>query len=122
MRLDSALTNELWKFIYADSTVLVLPRFHSDHDPLLLNPFPQLSCVPMPFRCLFAWTDHPNFENVFTNSWITESTSIANATANVQKAVVHWNKTVFGNVRKRKNRLLARIQGIQRINSPPLSL
>lgn len=54
-RLDRALSNDSWKFMYPNLTVTHLPKSNSDHNPTLLNLFQKQHNKPYPFRFIAAW-------------------------------------------------------------------
>lgn len=58
--------------------------------------------------------DHPDFSKVVNHSW--SDNDFLQATSNFQSSVIAWSKRTLGNIFRQKNRILARLTGIQ--NSP----
>lgn len=65
------------------------------------------------FKFQAAWMLHGEFGDFIRNNWSPNENFNANSKALVPK-LQEWNKEVFGIISKRKNRLLARIERIQR--------
>ncbi|CAN1124799.1 Putative ribonuclease H protein At1g65750, partial [Linum perenne] len=105
VRLDRALVNCFWWSSFPESSVRHLHRIKSDHRPIVLCPFYQVSSSNVkPFRFISAWISHASFNPVVSNSWgagaeLTQNLEVL--TARLKK----WNKDVFGNIFKRKKRL-----------------
>lgn len=119
VRLDRALANMAWRVKFADARVQVLPRTHSDHNPLLLlTDAPLLDRSLRPFRAEAAWLSHRDFKDFFAGTWLPYQHSLTKALSNFRVKVQVWNKEVFGHITQRKKSLLARISGIQRIMVP----
>lgn len=113
-RLDRALANFLWCDRFPNAGVVHLPRIHSDHVPLLLNL--KENKVPQghsSFKFQVAWTRHPSFLNTIHDAWNKNGNLINNleVTANTLGT---WNMDTFGNIFRRKRKILARLAGIQR--------
>ncbi|XP_028769381.1 uncharacterized protein LOC114726829 [Neltuma alba] len=112
-RLDRGLCNVEWQNAYSNAFVRVLPRIHSDHHPLLFNFSGQQTVwVERPFRFEAMWLKHPDFKNFMEKKW-NKGEEMVKALESLKEALRVWNKEVFGDLRKRKNKLLARIGGIQ---------
>ena len=113
-RLDRALANPEWRFLFPEANVTHLLRTHSDHCPILLtlhhNPTSSLSC---PFRFESIWLSHPDFPSVVTQAWSLPSTNLSETFHHFTSLVTNWNKLNFGNIFKKKRRVLARIRGVQ---------
>lgn len=122
MRLDRGLINTAWRLHLPNSTINVLPRAHSDHNPLFLSPSTTTTRATCPTRFLSAWLSHPQFEEVFASAWLSNTGTISNTIDHVSEVAREWNKHCFGNVHQKKRRLLARISGIQRLLHPSESL
>ncbi|CAL8168851.1 unnamed protein product [Prunus armeniaca] len=115
-RLDRAICNLSWRRFFADATVRHLPRTKSDHSPIkicLASCF--ISSPPSrPFRFEAMWLQHENFQDVFYASWGSVIGSALDKSYALIAPLKQWNIQVFGHLRQRKNRLLARIDGIQK--------
>ncbi|KAL8141825.1 hypothetical protein V2J09_014857 [Rumex salicifolius] len=99
---SNLLGTEEWKqeveLYWEESHVRHLPVVKSDHNPLLL-PFKadiSVNRERKPFRFEAAWLLHSDFHPFVRWSWCKEA------------------EDVFGNIHKKKVRLLARIEGLQK--------
>lgn len=64
------------------------------------------------FKFLGAWLDHADFDSIVQHSWCSSSTwndNINRLTSNLKS----WNKDTFGNIFKRKHRIIKRLEGIK---------
>lgn len=114
-KLDRVLCNVECRLNYHEGFAKVLPRIESDHHPIVIlmnRDIRQPS--ERPFRFITAWTTHPDFTSVIQGNWSNDSTIEGNL-KDLQPALKHWNHDVFGNISHRKNKLIARINGIQRM-------
>ncbi|XP_057744587.1 uncharacterized protein LOC130962384 [Arachis stenosperma] len=64
-----------------------------------------------PFHFLAAWLTHPDFGNVVNNSWNIQ-TSWTEGLSTFKDHIKDWNRSMFGNIFKRKQKILRRLQGI----------
>ncbi|XP_074318666.1 uncharacterized protein LOC141655485 [Silene latifolia] len=114
-RLDRALCNSEWSIIFKDAMVRHLPAIQSDHCPLLIssNGFAPLNAVRRPFRFQACWLTHEKFQEFLDNNWPSTGNFPSRLDSLSQKLQT-WNSEVFGDIFKRKNKLLARISGCQR--------
>lgn len=111
-RLDRFLANSQWLQSFPESIVYHLPRFKSDHNPLLFSTTPHNSSISQrPFRCEKIWLDQPDFANLVHLSWSRDADSSSSLTI-LQAKALDWNKTSFGNIFHQKNILLKRLHGI----------
>nr|XP_025664883.1 uncharacterized protein LOC112763420 [Arachis hypogaea] len=112
-RLDRGLSNLDWQIAFPEALVKHMPMLKSDHSPICL----QLSPVSMqnrgrrPFRFLAAWITHPDFGNAVDASWNVQG-SWAEGVLNFKERIKEWNNSVFGDIFRRKHRILRRFQGI----------
>lgn len=67
-RLDSKVSNGDWRILFSRATITHNARTTSDHSPLLLDTFGDLSLGPCPFRFEAFWVKTPCRE-VVDNSW-----------------------------------------------------
>ncbi|CAL1355748.1 unnamed protein product [Linum trigynum] len=113
-RIDRSLCNALWNATYPNTTVKHLPRLQSDHHPILTSTGIQgvQSNLIRPFRFEAAWLTNQDFDNQVEGAWNLQAPLPA-ALAELATSLNHWNSSVFGNILRKKRRLLARIQGIQ---------
>lgn len=113
-RLDRALGDVAWRFLFPEAFVEHLAQVHSDHTPLLLRCHVHAGeRTTRPFRFQAAWVSHPSFEELVDEAWQREESTILGRLQNVQVAVSDFNKTVFGNIHRRKRRVEMRLQGLQ---------
>jgi ribonuclease HI len=113
-RLDRALANSDWRILFPEATVSHLTRTHSDHCPFLLTLCPAIPHVlPRPFRFENIWLSHSDFPNIVDQAWAVPSLNLSNTFNIFASMVTVWNKREFGNIFHRKNRILARLNGIQ---------
>ncbi|CAN1162022.1 LINE-1 retrotransposable element ORF2 protein [Linum perenne] len=105
VRLDRALVNDRWLTVFPESRVLHLHKLKSDHRPILLRSNNQVySPYTKPFRFLSAWLSHPSFKFVLKRKW-SRGADLPLALNNLTTDLRHWNKFVFGNIFRRKQRL-----------------
>lgn len=119
-RLDRGLCNLEWKSLFPDALITHLPILQSDHAPLLLDTRinkRQDHCHSFKFQA--AWLTHPHFKDMVQREWNTKKPMETNI-AHMAKVLPEWNRKEFGNILRRKNRIIARINGIQRcLNTQP---
>lgn len=114
-RLDRACGNQSWVIKYPAATVLHLPRTGSDHCPVLLTTSPQnYTGHTKPFRFETMWMSHPDFPHITNFHWLHSSGSVSLKTKNFTDALHVWNQRVFGNIFKRKRKLLSRMSGLEK--------
>ncbi|GLT36867.1 hypothetical protein SLA2020_112150 [Shorea laevis] len=114
-RLDRAWANPDWKILFPEAVVFHLPRTHSDHCPILLDVNPVLPrSGSRPFRMEKFWVDHPDFKDLIQSIWLVgnDSTSVCLEKTKLQAKA--WSAATFGNIFKEKNKILARLGGIQK--------
>ncbi|KAL4385826.1 hypothetical protein GQ457_15G003020 [Hibiscus cannabinus] len=115
-RLDRCLGSDAWWWLWPQSHVLHLNRVGSDHRPLLLETDPAAhSPQRSAFRYLAAWQEHQDFELLLSRVLSLNDPIVRNI-SNFQAAVSVWNKESFGHIGRRKRTLMARINGIERVN------
>ncbi|GLU24163.1 hypothetical protein SLE2022_401190 [Rubroshorea leprosula] len=114
-RLDRAWANPDWKLSFPEASLFHLPRTHSDHCPILLDLNP--SCPrsgSRPFRLENFWIEHPDFQNIIHQVWVDTNTNTAKSVELTMNRAKAWSLATFGNIFKKKEKLLARIEGIQK--------
>ncbi|KAL8171072.1 LOW QUALITY PROTEIN: hypothetical protein V2J09_022876 [Rumex salicifolius] len=91
-----------------------LPKFCSDHCPLLFNlkPMGRVDRSRIPFRFKVIWDSHPEFKDLIRNSWNSEVPANEALVALIWK-LIKWNQIVFGNVNDKKARLVALLDKLQ---------
>lgn len=117
-RLDLALSNSEWRIRFSQAVVKVLPRVgFSDHHPLLVMPS-GVSVRPREpkFRFENSWTTHPTYHDMVLHSWSAGGT-FTHHLQSLEGELKQWKVHTFGLVRQRKREPLARLGGIQRVQS-----
>ncbi|KAF7823297.1 ribonuclease H [Senna tora] len=90
-RLDRVLCNQNWRSEFPDASTRCLIRINSDHHPLLVSMEDMgPNAHNRPFRFENCWMQHEKFTEFLKQEW-----------------------EVFGDIPRRKRRLLNRINGIQ---------
>ena len=121
-RLDRGLGNADWTLLFPTAEIHHLPRVKSNHCPIMLNTDPSEPKIPKTFRLEQMWLTDPSFPSMVEDSWQasaripTASSSLSRFPRRLEaltETIRSWNKTQFGNVFHRKNRLVARLRGIQ---------
>ncbi|XP_019457635.1 PREDICTED: uncharacterized protein LOC109358024 [Lupinus angustifolius] len=114
-RLDRGLSNSSWRTAFPEGYVENLTKLHSDHSPLLVRcgGKPEYTCN-RPFRFQVVWTTHLDFDNVVQVAWQHGARGVVEGLDRIRQDSIAFNKSVFGNIFRRKRRVEARIQGIQR--------
>ncbi|CAL1400518.1 unnamed protein product [Linum trigynum] len=113
-RIDRSFCNTSWNVVFPDSSVLHLPKLHSDHCPILTSSTSRasLSGNNKLFQFEAAWFMNNQFADFFAGSWDCDA-PLQQALKDLVPKLMDWNKSVFGIINHRKKRLLARIQGVQ---------
>uniref|UniRef100_A0A2N9H5A8 CCHC-type domain-containing protein n=1 Tax=Fagus sylvatica TaxID=28930 RepID=A0A2N9H5A8_FAGSY len=113
-RLDRALANPDWRILFPEAIVTHLTKTHSDHCPFLLTLCPIIPHVlPRPFRFENIWLSHSDFLSIVDQAWAVPAPNLSVTFNTFASLVSVWNKREFGNIFKKKNRILARLNGIQ---------
>ncbi|RVX12865.1 LINE-1 retrotransposable element ORF2 protein [Vitis vinifera] len=110
-RLDCFLYSNEWEQVFPQSLQGVLPRWTSDHWPIVLetNPF---KWGPMPFRFENMWLQHPNFKESFGRWWREfqgngwEGHKFMRKLQFVKDKLKEWNKASFGELKSIKEEIL----------------
>lgn len=92
----------------------VLPRIYSDHRPLLLrleNQTPHNGNRPFRFEAM--WFTHDKFSEFVENNWDIRIDWNSNM-AMFTKKIKDWNIHTFGNIGRKKRKIISRLSGIQR--------
>ncbi|WCJ40290.1 DNAse I-like superfamily protein [Euphorbia peplus] len=112
-RLDRVVGNSDWLQKFPRTVVNHLPRIKSDHRPLLIHTLPMApQTSERPFRFIHAWLDHPGLLSFIANCWDSSMSFLSN-TKQRSKSLDRWNIEVFGNIQRRKKRLLNKLKGLQ---------
>lgn len=113
-RLDRFFMNPSWCLLYLDAKVSHLTRCHSDHCPVLMetNPKGQMF-LNRPFKFQSFWLSDPSFPCVVNQAW-RQPRKLVEAIDIFAEQATLWNKDHFGNIFHKKNRIMARLDGVQR--------
>lgn len=112
-RIDRAMANALWIEKFPDNAVIHLPRTKSDHHPIMTNCYGlDNPTTNRPFRFEASWFTHPDCEPILRHIW-DNSSDIIHAISQVPDKLIPCNKEHFGNIFRRKKKVLARLAGIQ---------
>lgn len=109
-RLERLLCNLQWRLRFEEAVVFHIPHFKSDHRALLikLKKRSNQNKRRRPFRFMAAWLTHANFGQFLSSIW-RPNLSWSNQLSSLQVQLKQWNKDVFGDVFKRKRRLMKRL-------------
>ncbi|XP_061349159.1 uncharacterized protein LOC133294495 [Gastrolobium bilobum] len=109
-----ACSNAEWRLMFHEGQVRVLPRINSDHNPILITLEPsKVDGVERPFRFHSFWLDHQFFNNFIKKNWRQDQRTV-DSLRDFTPLIKQWNKDVFGNIHHKKNKLIGRLEGIQR--------
>lgn len=113
-RLDRGLSNHMWRLLFCEALLEVLPRVEfSDHYPLLVSLYGQnLISLQKPFHFECAWLSHENYVETLNNAW-NKREPLVSKLENLKSTLSVWRKNIFGEIHKKKQSILARIGGIQ---------
>ncbi|XP_061340990.1 uncharacterized protein LOC133287406 [Gastrolobium bilobum] len=112
-KLNRVCANMRWRISFEDAEVRALPRFLSDHNPLLLDLAKGVNqWSDRPFRFIAPWMDHPGFGGLMEEKWSSD-VEVKLMLANFIPHLKKWNKEVFGNISYRIRNLTQSIADIQ---------
>lgn len=112
-RLDRALCTTDFLDFFLEVKIRHLRAVNSDHAPLLLNLGKRKGGGRRGFMFQAAWLCHHNFSDMVDRKWNQNEDTLYN-TCKLASTLKQWNKLTFGNIHKRKSRILARLEGIQK--------
>ena len=112
--LDRVLCIAQTRVRWQEAVVSHLPFLASDHAPVYVQLEPEQRGNPRrrPFRFEAAWLKHDGFKELLSTSWNREL-STPEALVALKVKLKKWNKEIFGDVRKRKEKLLGDIKEVQ---------
>lgn len=89
IRLDRVVANYTWRVRFEDAHVIVLPKTHGDHHPLMLRLGRHRDSQGSlrPFRFLVAWLQHGDFQRVFREAWLSHANSVVEATEHTREVL-----------------------------------
>lgn len=113
-RIDRFFVNTDWCTLYLEAHVTHLTRCHLDHNPILLETNPtSWARQNRLFKFQSFWLSDPSFPQVVQNAW-TRAACLKEAISEFSRDASDWNREHFGNIFEKKNRLMARLRGIQK--------
>lgn len=113
-RLDWAWANPAWRAWFPEAVVKHLPCLYSDHNPILIKLHESIMRGQWPFRLEPMWCEHPAFPSVVDSCFNNITTHHPEDIIVFQEKAQEWNRDVFGNLFKKKKRILAQLEGTQR--------
>lgn len=115
-RLDRILCCAHTRLKWQEPVVSHLPFFSSNHAPLYLQLCPVTGSDPRqrPFRFEAAWLNHSGFKDLLTASW-DGNLKTPEALNGLRIKLKQWNKEVFGDVQRRKEKLMVEIKTVQEV-------
>ena len=103
-----------WFQLFPNANLWHLPRITSDHCPVLLKLQNEAFVQgEKPFRFEPMWLLDHRFRESALPKWPSPSRSIQESLNAFRETLIDWNQTTFGNVYRRKRRLVARLKGTQ---------
>lgn len=113
-RLDRSLYNAAWIDRFPEIGVQHLPKIKSDHRLVLIQShLPVDLTLPRPFRFLAPWLGHSQFQAFFQQNW-SDSFDFTVQLGLLSDRLRVWNRRVFGNIFKRKDKLLKDLSDVER--------
>ena len=109
-RLDRFLYSNEWEHFFPQSLQEVLPRWTSDHWPIVLDTN-HFKWGPTPFRFENMWLQHLSFKECFSSWWRGfqgngwEGHKFMRKLQFVKAKLKYWNKVSFGELNERKKRI-----------------
>ncbi|KAF7807411.1 ribonuclease H [Senna tora] len=111
-RLDRAMCTQSWRNCFAYASARCLTRVHYDHNPILISTEEGgRTNHNRPFRFEFCWMQHREFIPFLESKW-EKKEDLNIMLKSLGTSLKDWNREVFGNIKKRKERLIRRIDGI----------
>ena len=110
--------------MHPEAHVTHLTKCHSNHCPVLLETTPSRTLQrPRAFVFQSFWLSDCSFPRIVSSAW-QSSYSLEGAFEAFADKATKWNKDHFGNIFVKNRRIMARLNGIQRIvaSSPSASL
>lgn len=112
-KINRVFINIEWNALYSEAVIKHLERVHSDHYPIILSIHHDTGLrLTQPFRFQPMWLSHPSFPEVVRDLW-GEVTSLSFAISSFTLQAREWHRNIFGNLFQMKNRIRARLRGIQ---------
>nr|XP_023927904.1 uncharacterized protein LOC112039281 [Quercus suber] len=114
-RIDRFFVNPDWYLKFPEARVTHLTRCHSDHCLVLLEIMPHNRVqLDRPFKFQRYWLSDLSFPQIVAQAW-GHPTPLHEAIKKFATDATAWNREHFGNIFAKKNRVKARLNGIQKI-------
>ncbi|CAL1368407.1 unnamed protein product [Linum trigynum] len=112
-RIDRSLCNNLWNISFPNTLTQHLPKFQSDHLPVLSKyvMMTPSNSVSRPFLIEAAWLLHPQLNDFLQASWNTEA-ALPTSLVELGDKLQQWKTDIFGSTSRKKRMLMARLQGV----------
>lgn len=91
--------------------------FKSDHIPIFIRMGgggPATNSMKR-FKFVTAWITKASFKDLIKDSWC-KDVDWTNAITHLTDKIIEWNKTIFGDINRKKRRLIKRLNGIDKAN------
>lgn len=112
--IDKALGNAQWKSLFPNGFVVNLPLLFSDHFDIWLRSKSESRINDQRcFKFVGGWLEHKDFHTQVKNVWRHSDPWNVNI-SRLANCLTHWNQDVYGNLFKKKMRLLGHLEGIDR--------
>ncbi|XP_028788367.1 uncharacterized protein LOC114744358 [Neltuma alba] len=114
-RIDQVLGNNKAMEIFNEALVRHLPWFKSDHRPILLHMIPESKKTlrDRPFRFVASWALHEDFSRLTKEAWDPNASWQENVQVFTDE-VKNWSLNVYGHLWKKRNRIMGRLEGIDK--------
>lgn len=112
-RLDRVMCTLEYLEQFSHMRVKTLPMIKSDHSPVLITLEGDKNTKKTGFKFQAAWMGPSEFHNLIEANWKRGETVTHNAGV-VATVLEKWNRERFGSIFKRKSKLLAGLEGVQR--------
>ena len=103
----------MWRLRFEETTFIRLPMLKSDHSPLLIrtSDISNSTRERKPFRFMASWLANPPFCDVLHSAWSEGGNWLTASHLFRQRAEI-WNGECYGNLFRRKRRLMGRLERI----------
>lgn len=91
-RLDRGLANTAWAMMFPNTQIYHLPRFQSDHLPILLRTNPMQAKAKPRFRCENWWLQNSDFKEVCKSIATEPTENWSQFTKNFRKGATTWSR------------------------------
>lgn len=130
-RLDRVLISEDWQQKFPLSNLRKIPRFMSDHNPLVYNSELTVEQKSKPFCFETLWVQHPDFKQKIKNIWnepVTAKNVVSTWSIKMNRVkffLKGWGQNLKGETRKYKQMLkdeLMALEALEEIDYLPTPL